>query len=53
MRELVRRLVAEGIGVDAVVPAREQGLEDFFLGLTQSSDVDAGGAARCRREVRR
>ena len=44
-REMVSRLVAEGIGVDAVIPAREQGLEDFFLGLTQSSDVDAGGAA--------
>ena len=45
-RELVRQLVAEGVGVDAVVPAREQGLEDFFLGLTQSSDVDEpkGGA---------
>jgi ABC-2 type transport system ATP-binding protein len=41
IRELVKRLVAEGIGVDAVVPAHEQGLEDFFLGLTQSSDVDA------------
>ena len=39
-RELVRQLVAAGVGVDAVVPAREQGLEDFFLGLTQSSDVD-------------
>jgi ABC-2 type transport system ATP-binding protein len=45
VREMVARLVAEGIGVDAVIPAREQGLEDFFLGLTQSSDVDAGGAA--------
>ncbi len=44
-RELVRQLVAAGIGVDAVVPAREQGLEDYFLGLTQSSDVDTGGAA--------
>jgi hypothetical protein len=41
VREMVRRLVAEGIGVDAVVPAREQGLEDYFLGLTQSSDVGA------------
>ena len=41
VREMVRRLVAEGIGVDAVVPAREQGLEDYFLGLTQSSDVSA------------
>jgi ABC-2 type transport system ATP-binding protein len=45
VRELVRRLVTAGIGIDAVIPAREQGLEDFFLGLTQSSDVDAGGAA--------
>ena len=43
-REMVNRLVAAGIGVDAVIPAREQGLEDFFLGLTQSSDVDSGGA---------
>ena len=41
--EMVRRLVAEGIDVRAVVPSPEQGLEDFFLGLTQSSDVDAGG----------
>jgi ABC-2 type transport system ATP-binding protein len=43
-REMVAKLVAAGIGVDAVIPAREQGLEDFFLGLTQSSDVDTGGA---------
>jgi ABC-2 type transport system ATP-binding protein len=42
VREMVRALVAENIGVDAVIPAREQGLEDFFLGLTQSSDVDGG-----------
>ena len=41
VREIVRRLVGEGLGVDAVIPAREQGLEDYFLGLTQSSDVDA------------
>jgi len=39
--ELVRRLVADGLDVRAVVPAVEQGLEDFFLELTQSSDVDA------------
>jgi ABC-2 type transport system ATP-binding protein len=45
VREMVGRLVAAGVGVDAVIPAREQGLEDFFLGLTQSSDVDTGGAA--------
>jgi hypothetical protein len=44
VREMVKQLVAEQIGVDAVIPAREQGLEDFFLGLTQSSDVDSGGA---------
>jgi len=37
----VRRLVADGLDVRAVVPAIEQGLEDFFLELTQSSDVDA------------
>ena len=41
VRELVKRLVAAEIGVDAVIPAHEQGLEDYFLGLTQSSDVDA------------
>ena len=46
VREVVRALVAAEIGVDAVIPAREQGLEDYFLGLTQSSDVDTqkGGA---------
>ena len=44
--ELVRRLVADGIAVRAVVPAVEQGLEDFFLELTQSSDVDAGRGER-------
>jgi ABC-2 type transport system ATP-binding protein len=44
-RELVRQLVAVGVGIDAVIPAREQGLEDFFLGLTQSSDVDVDRAA--------
>ena len=44
--ELVRRLVAQGIAVRAVVPAVEQGLEDFFLELTQSSDVDSGRGER-------
>jgi ABC-type multidrug transport system ATPase subunit len=34
--EMVRRLVAERIDVQAVVPAREQGLEDMFLELTAS-----------------
>jgi len=41
--EIVRRLVAEGIDVRAVVPAVEQGLEDFFLELTgASSKADRG-----------
>ena len=31
---MVRRLVADGVAVRAVVPAPEQGLEDFFLELT-------------------
>jgi ABC-2 type transport system ATP-binding protein len=44
-REIVNRLVGAGIAIDAVIPAREQGLEDFFLGLTQSADVDQAGAA--------
>lgn len=35
--EMVRRLVAAGIDVRAVVPAVEQGLEDFFLELTGDS----------------
>jgi hypothetical protein len=39
--EMARRLMAGGIGIEALIPAREQGLEDFFLGLTESADVDA------------
>ena len=39
--DLVEELVRQGIKVEAIVPAREQGLEDYFLGLTQSADVDA------------
>jgi ABC-2 type transport system ATP-binding protein len=35
--EMVRRLVAEGIDVRAIIPAVEQGLEDFFLELTASA----------------
>jgi ABC-2 type transport system ATP-binding protein len=38
--ELIRRLVGAGIAVHTVMPAGEQGLEDYFLKLTQSSDVD-------------
>ena len=44
--ELVRRLVADGVAVRAVVPAAEQGLEDFFLELTHD---DAGEPPRHRR----
>ena len=49
MPELVRRLVAAQLDVHAVVPAHEQGLEDFFLELTQSGDVDSGRSRRDRR----
>ncbi|MHB9150763.1 MAG: ABC transporter ATP-binding protein [Thermoleophilia bacterium] len=47
--EIVRQLVSEGIDVRAVVPAVEQGLEDFFLQLTgdaskvESGDSDSAG----------
>jgi ABC-2 type transport system ATP-binding protein len=37
--EMVRRLVHDGVDVRSVVPAPEQGLEDFFLELTH----DDGG----------
>jgi ABC-2 type transport system ATP-binding protein len=46
--ELVRHLVADGVDVRAVVPAPEQGLEDFFLELTRD---DAGEPARGRRRT--
>ena len=36
--EMVRRLVADSLDVKAVVPANEQGLEDFFLQLTEGED---------------
>ena len=32
--QLVRRLVADGVAVRSVVPATDQGLEDYFLELT-------------------
>ncbi len=44
-REVVRQLVAQQIGIDAVIPATEQGLEDYFLSLTESSEVAGGRAA--------
>jgi ABC-2 type transport system ATP-binding protein len=46
--EMVRRLVARGLAVRAVVPAPEQGLEDFFLELTAD---DVGGAAPAKRRA--
>jgi ABC-2 type transport system ATP-binding protein len=45
--ELVRRLVGDGVEVRAVVPAPEQGLEDFFLELT--GDEAGEPAPRKRR----
>jgi ABC-2 type transport system ATP-binding protein len=46
--EMVRRLVGEGVAVRAVVPASEQGLEDFFLELT---DRDDGRRAPTKRRA--
>ena len=47
--EMVRRLVADDLDVRAVVPAPEQGLEDFFLELTESGDVGSGAPTGKRR----
>jgi ABC-2 type transport system ATP-binding protein len=44
---MVRRLVDDGLDVRAVVPATEQGLEDFFLELT--ADEADGPAPKRRR----
>ena len=41
--EMVALLVEEGIGVKAVVPAHEQGLEDYFLALTESGEMAGAG----------
>ena len=46
MPELVRRLVADDLAVRAVVPATDQGLEDFFLELTAPDESQARPAAR-------
>ncbi len=46
--ELVRRLVADDLDVRAVVPATDQGLEDFFLELTAADEARAGSAAKTR-----
>jgi ABC-type multidrug transport system ATPase subunit len=44
--EMVRRLVAENVDVQAVVPAHEQSLEDMFLELTASESPSEGGKRR-------
>jgi ABC-type multidrug transport system ATPase subunit len=41
--EAVRRLVADGLDVLAVVPSVEQGLEDMFLELTTDADAQQPG----------
>jgi len=46
--EMVRRLVADGLAVRAVVPAPEQGLEDFFLELTGGDDAKPAVESRRR-----
>jgi ABC-2 type transport system ATP-binding protein len=46
--EMVRRLVADGIAARAVVPAPEQGLEDFFLELTGADDAKPATESRRR-----
>ena len=38
--DLIRKLVAAELDIEAIIPAPEQGLEDYFLELTQSADVD-------------
>jgi ABC-2 type transport system ATP-binding protein len=48
--DLVRTLVQDGLDVRAVVPATEQGLEDFFLELTRD---DGPGPAGRRRGLAR
>ncbi len=47
--EMVRRLVADSIDVQAVVPAMEQGLEDMFLELTSSAEEPPRPEATGRR----
>jgi ABC-2 type transport system ATP-binding protein len=50
--ELVRRLVADDLAVRAVVPATDQGLEDFFLELTASDESQAPSVAKARGPAR-
>jgi len=41
--EVVRRLVSQQIGVRAVIPAHEEGLEEMFLELTAREDAQGEG----------
>jgi ABC-2 type transport system ATP-binding protein len=50
--EMVRRLVQDGVDVRAVVPAPEQGLEDFFLELTRE-DSEEPARSKKRRGLAR
>ena len=51
--EMVRRLVADGVAVRAIVPAPEQGLEDFFLELTGTDDANRPAPAKRRAGLAR
>ncbi len=51
--EMVRRLVGDGVEVRAVVPAPEQGLEDFFLELTGTDDANRPAPAKRRAGLAR
>jgi hypothetical protein len=51
--ESAPRLVARDLDVRAVIPAPEQGLEDYFLELTASDENEAPLAPRRRGWLRR
>jgi len=51
--EMVRRLVADGVDVRALVPARQQGLEDFFLELTGTDAADGPPPVKRRSGLHR
>jgi len=42
--EMVRRLVAAGADVEAVIPSFEQGLEEMFLEMTDADEAKGAGA---------
>jgi hypothetical protein len=51
--DMVRRMVEDGIDVRAVVPAPEQGLEDFFLELTGTDGAGEPSRGKKRRGIGR